>query len=262
MKSNGLRKKTGIVILLDALGASEYSEAKIKKFLAARTEINGIVAGFAKSFPRGVLFSDPVIYTFGDTIIISVQLRGIRGHAKQIFRAIMLMRRYLFHSIEQGILFRGAFSIGSYIEDGETNTVMGEALTDAAQWYEQAEWMGIASTPRTNSVLEYYFNAQSLASPNFITPYPVPMKDGSTLGLYAISWPGAFHDKHFFKKSKKESPRKWFLEILKDLSFPRQATQKYQNTKDYFSYVESLITPEIANPPLKTDAPQSGAPVS
>jgi hypothetical protein len=242
MKSNGLRKKTGIVILLDALGASEYSEEKIRKFLAARTEINGIVADFAKRFPREVLFSDPAIYTFGDTIIVTVQLRGRKDHDKQIVRAIMIMRRYLFHSIEQGILFRGAFSVGQYIEDGKTNTVMGEALTDAAQWYEQAEWMGIASTPRTNSALEYYLNADYLALSSYITPYPVPIKDGSTLDLYAISWPGAFHEKTLLKKSKKESPRKWFLEILKDLPFPRQATQKYKNTKDYFSYVESLIT--------------------
>lgn len=211
-----------------------------------------MVADFAKSFPRGPLLADPVIYTFGDTIIITVQLRGKKNYDKQIIRAIMLMRRYLFHSIEQGILFRGAFSIGSYIEDVSSNTVMGEALTDAAQWYEQSDWMGIASTPRTNSVLEYYLDDNSLASPRFINLYPVPIKGGSKLELYTISWPGAFHD-NFLNKSK--SPRNWFLEILKDLSFPIQATPKYKNTKDYFSYVESLIAPKTANPPPNTDEP-------
>ncbi|HEX5883671.1 MAG TPA: hypothetical protein VFY67_03925, partial [Pyrinomonadaceae bacterium] len=147
----------------------------------------------------------------------------------------------------------GAFSIGPYIEDGSSNTVMGEALTDAAQWYAQAEWMSIASTPRTNSVLEYYLDV--LDMPNFMNLYSVPIKNGSKLELYTISWPGVFHDKSFLREFKKESPRKWFLEILKDLSFPIQATPKYQNTKEYFSFVESLIARRVANPPLNTDAP-------
>jgi len=241
MPPTRLRKKQGIVILLDALGASEYSEEKIKKFLSARTEINSGIADLARSGPAGGLLSTPSIYTFGDTIVITIQFKGKKKYGSQIVCAALLMRRYLFHSLEQGILVRGSFAIGSYIEDSESNTVMGEAITDAAQWYEKADWMGVASTPRTNSALEFYVTPESLSRPKFLHKYSVPLKGGSALDLYSIAWPGVFHDETILKHRKKANPRTWFLEIFKDFSFPASATSKYENTKRYFDYVASQI---------------------
>jgi hypothetical protein len=253
MPTNLRRKKQGIVILLDALGASAYEEEKIKNFLSARDEIIKIVGEFAKKFSPKKIFTDPNIYTFGDTIVITVQFKGKKKYIAQIMRSVMLMRRYLFHSFKQGILFRGAFSIGSYIEDSKSNTVMGEAVTDAAQWYGRADWMGIISTPKTNNALEYYCN-KGLSDVHFIHMYPVPLKDGSKIDLYCISWPGALHDKMFLEKSGKQSPRLWFLEIFKDFSFPISVTTTYYNTKLYFNYVENKIEAEMLKEKKPTKA--------
>lgn len=239
MPTKKLRKKQGIVILLDALGASAYSEDKIKKFLASRSEINAGIAELAKTAPTKSSQVSPSIYTFADTIIITVPFKGKNNIPVQILVAYLLMRRYLFHSFEKGILFRGAFSIGSYIEDSDSNTVMGEAINDAAQWYDKADWMGVASTPRTNNALEYYMSPKALSEPEYILKYPVPIKGSSTLDLYCISWPGAFHNKTLLKQKK--SPRMYFLEIFKDFIFPVQATAKFENTKLFYDYVERAI---------------------
>ncbi|HSY43243.1 MAG TPA: hypothetical protein VK811_04990, partial [Candidatus Acidoferrum sp.] len=81
MNSTKLHRKYGIVILLDALGASEYSDEKIKEFLKARTEIHEIIKSLAASSKKvfGSEFKKacpPSIFTFGDTIIITIELRS------------------------------------------------------------------------------------------------------------------------------------------------------------------------------------------
>ncbi len=254
MTAKKRKRKYGVVVLLDALGASEYSDEKINEFLSARVEINSIVSSLAKDLTGGVKFASPNIFTFGDTIIITIELRSKKYINIHIFGVTLLMRRYLFHSLDKGILFRGSFSIGSYIEDSDSNTVMGPAVTDAASWYQKSEWMGLSCTPKTNSVLEYHFSDQKgyIDNIEYTHKYDVPLKDGKKFNLYTISWPAAFHDKQLLKESKKGNPRKWFLEILKDLPVPNGAEIKYENTKEYFTFVERRIANKSLQPTAKS----------
>jgi len=252
MTDEKLKQKYGAVILLDALGASDYSDVKIKKFLSARTEINSIILNLSKELKgmeESTKFNMPSIYTFGDTIITTVELNDQKYIAAHIIGISLLMRRYLFHSLAAGILFRGAFSIGSYIEDSDSNTVMGEAVTDAVAWYAKFDWMGISSTPKTNSVLEYHFSGRekSLDDIHYMHSFAVPLKNGSTFNLYTISWPAAFFNKDFLKIAGKDNPRKWFLELLQNLPVPKGTEMKYENTKAYFTYVEH----KLADKPIK-----------
>jgi len=173
-----------------------------------------------------------------------MELRSKRSITDDITVVKLLMRRYLFHALESGILFRGAFSIGSYIEDARTNTVMGEAVSDAASWYDKAAWMGLSSTPRTNTVLEFHY-ADRLDDSRFIHKYDVPLKSGKTFGLYAISWPGLFLDTGMLELEKKTDGRRWFLEILHKLSVPEGTETIFENTKRYFSFIESALLEKL-----------------
>ncbi|MBT7350661.1 hypothetical protein HN803_07830 [candidate division WWE3 bacterium] len=247
------KKKHGIVILLDALGASEYSEHQIEKFLSARAEINDYVTALANREVKNIgKFYPPVIFTFGDTVIITIELRSKKFILDHIWEISLLLRRYLFHSMEEGILFRGSFSIGQYVEDSESNTVMGAAVTDAAAWYEQSEWMGLSCTPQTKSTLEYYLLGKNLDSSKhgYLRTYDVPMKNNDTQNLYAITWPTAFFDKDLLKRANKKTPEGYFLEILKDLSVPKGTENKYNNIKKYFN----LFVQEEANKKSQSDA--------
>lgn len=238
------KKKYGIVILLDALGAATYSENQIKDFLSSRADINGLVSSLSSQFPKNKgKFYPPVIFTFGDTVIITIELRTKKHIFTHLFFISILMRRYLFHSMEQGILFRGSFSIGSYIEDFDSNTVMGEAVTDAAAWYEKSNWMGLSSTPKTKNVLEYYLLKLKLEEDSFsyLHRYDVPMKNGVTHNLYVVSWPSAFFDEHLLEKAEIDDGKHYFYKILKDLPIPLGTEMKYENTKQYFEFVSNKI---------------------
>lgn len=240
---SNLRKKYGIVILMDALGARQYSEEKIKKFLQARSKLNSILAhqaGLLKSINKEVPAPKPVTYTFGDTLVVTCELRVKKHHAQRIYMMLLLMQNYLFHSMEEGIVFRGAFSIGTYFDDAASNTVMGEALTDAATWYEQSDWFGLASTPQTNNVLEFLFYEfrERLHSPKFVLNYPVPMKDGRAIELYTVSWAGRFF------QDKERYPEKKFLEVMTMLPVPLGTESKHINSKKYFYEVARLLAIE------------------
>ena len=233
-----LKKQYGIVMLLDALGASTYSDNKIRKFLAARAELNNILSHQAKQLNNTYKTNMPTTHTFGDTLIVAAELNKKRRMPIQIMSNIVLMQEYLYHSLEEGILFRGAFSIGSYIEDSKSNTVMGTAISDAASWYEKSDWIGISSTPQTNSILEFHLENKCLNDPKFLHYYPVPMKNGREIDLYTISWAGRF----FIDDKKKINHKKRFLGMIKDQTIPLGSESKYINTKKYFNFIEDKIT--------------------
>ena len=253
MAQKPLRRRHGLVVILDALGASSYSTQKIKKFLSVRKNLNQILSNQAKKIAKFSRIKMPNTYTFGDTLIIVIELSSKKNIKAHIKGSIVLMRNYLFHSMKEGILFRGAFSIGSYIEEPDSNTVMGEAISDAASWYEKAEWMGLHSTPKTNNDIEYYFSPHDFDIPEFVHYYPVPMKDGREIELYTISWAGRFFDS---SDDKSKNPKKRFLGLIKDHQVPFGAELKFENTKKYFSIIENTIIANKANAP---DAKSSAA---
>ena len=125
---------------------------------------------------------------------------------------------------------------------------MGQAVTDAASWYEQAEWMGISCTPQTNSVLEYLDTGtkdSSWVRSSYMLTYDVPLKGGSIFNLHTITWPSAFFDKGIISLFVKSNPRKYFLELMKDLTVPKGTELIYENTKKYFTFIET----QLANKP-------------
>lgn len=229
-------KGYGIVYILDALGASFYSDEKIEQFLNARKDINKILSKQAKHLDSNDKKSNVSTYTFGDTLIVVIPLDKSKPLIQSIQISFFMMQNYLFHSLEKGILYRGAFSIGNYIADEESNTVMGEAITDAASWYEKSEWMGLASTPKTNNIIEYEYEYPGVHDPMFVSYYPVPMKDKRKINLYTISWAG-----RFFHENDKYNPKQYFLKLLKEHPIPLGTENKIINTKNYFYDIEKEI---------------------
>jgi hypothetical protein len=241
------RRKFGIVILLDALGAATYSDKQIKAFLAARSEVNSFVKQFATRFKwskRGA--PSPAIHTFGDTLIITIAVANKSEVGADVARAVMVMRRYMYHSMLKGVFFRGAFSIGDYIEDDVTNTVMGNAVSDAAAWYDKADWFGICATPRTTTAIDFYRSKLRELSAPFAIRYPVPLKGGGRQDLLCISWPGAFFDEHLLKESGFDDAKRHFYSLLKDVYYPIVATSKYENAKAFFLTVSQAIAAQKA----------------
>ena len=235
--SSSVENKYGLIVILDALGASSFSDAKIQEFLSARTRLIELINKQASSAFSGDL-EVPSTFTFGDTIVIAFNLKTEENIGTNIKWIIFMLQNYLFQSMEEGILFRGAFSIGKYFEDAKSNTVMGEAVSDAASWYEKADWMGLVCTPKTNTTLDYYlFEEGILDNPLFIQYYLVPLKDNNFYELYTISWAGRL----FQDKDKIKDPRKSLLKLLLNQDVPIGTESKMKNIKDYFNFVEKQI---------------------
>ena len=69
---------------------------------------------------------------------------------------------------------------------------MGQAVTDAAAWYDKADWIGVHTTPRTNLVINRYLEHEEKSKENVMLDYDVPLKNGSVLYTKAVNWPKVF----------------------------------------------------------------------
>lgn len=239
-----LKKKYGIVVLLDALGAKDYSEKKIKEFLNTRNRITNALATRAPMI-KGTLGEEftvaPVSYTFGDTVVIVSELDNVddKKRLKQIIAMTILVQSLLLGAMEGELLMRGAFAIGEYFDDEDSNTVIGQAVSDAASWYEKSEWFGVAGTPSA------YFHIENLVrkfkteyTARLLIPYDVPLKDGKSQMLLCVSWPG------FLVSWKGEDANQRYFEMISKMSIPIGTEHKYFNSNKFFLDVMALCKVE------------------
>ena len=131
---------------------------------------------------------------------------------------------------------------------------MGEAVADAAEWYDRADWAGICAAPKSCTQIEFHMYGKRSFEPTFLVPYSVPLKGGIKQQLYCVSWPGAFFDKMLSKLSSEPTPRQAFLALLKDMSYPATAASKYDNTKAFFSHIEEKIAESLRASPASADS--------
>jgi hypothetical protein len=238
MSKENITPKFGIVAILDALGASDFPEEKINAFLKSRAEIiNAAIKERGEKLTSiEPEFRTPSVYMFGDSVIVTLELDEHKKTSGCILGFAIIMSQFLFLSMQHRILFRGAFSIGNYIEDANTNTVMGKAVSDAAAWYEKSDWMGLSCTPKTKYVLEHFCGTSPFSDyGNFLFEYPVPIKEGKLMNLYTIPWPRLFFSKKKMEKHHKEDSGKWFVEVIKDFDIPFGTETKYENINKYFT---------------------------
>jgi hypothetical protein len=231
-------QKQGMVAILDALGAAGYSDQKIEQFLRSRE----VVIEQLQNKAEVVLGGDANrirVFIFNDTVLITLicdstpNLEDIKGFG-------VLIRRFMVKSLEQNILFRGAISSGSFYVEGKKNTVMGEAVSDAAGWYELADWIGIVATPRTTMRIQSLLEG----NPNFLghlfVDYSVPLKDGTVRPIKAVNWPMGFFVRGMIDCSGFDNRRAKCLSLLTQDAMPVGTEPKYFNTLKYFDFCADI----------------------
>lgn len=240
--------KNGLVAILDALGASSFTHEEIRMFIAARENVLGLLSGKVEELLPDK--DDVSIFTFNDTILIVMKTRGqitTLDNMKSFFR---LLRKFMVDSLKEGILFRGAVAEGTFYAKDETNTVMGQAVTDAAAWYDKADWMGIHATPRTSLLISKNLETAKIDNRynyNLIIDYKVPLKDGNKIKVKAVTWPTVFFQPSSPPCETGDSPRSKLLDLLTMHQIPKGTESKYVNTLRFFDYVASLLE-KSANP--------------
>src|SRR5437660_2947893 len=98
-------REWGLVAILDALGASSYSDEEIARFIRSREIVLGLLNEKAEAvaIPQGKLTT----FTFNDTVVI-VHRTGRESTLDDVAAFFTLLRKFLVDSLKNRILFRGS----------------------------------------------------------------------------------------------------------------------------------------------------------
>ena len=224
----------GIVGIFDALGAKTFGPAQVSSYIESQQQILRAVEDKASGQSTSRHLATPRLFTFNDTIVIAMETdasdeyNAIKGFAK-------IVRRFISYSLTKALFFRGAFSIGSYIVSDAQNLIMGDAVTDAASWYEQTEFIGSVATPKTSMIVRQHILLDSQPPDFLLFETDIPCKRG-VQRLYAVNWPKAFYVSGLRPSTCKEGKElACLLSLLAANEVPIGTEHKYKNTIDFFA---------------------------
>jgi hypothetical protein len=143
--------------------------------------------------------------------------------------------------LSRGILFRGAFAIGDYIES--ENAVLGPAVIDAAQWFEMPDMFSVIATPNAMFAIERVLALETSddewpvgARESMGVAYDVPLKSGKVVRTNAVDW--TFSAK-VRSKNAWHSIETWFFTALKDNLVSPDVEAKYRNSLEFLRFCEA-----------------------
>lgn len=170
---SSFQEKEGVVILLDSLGTKGIWKSRNPKEVL--TSWQGIVDSTNMDV-RACKTSDVDLKfnAFSDTLIITMT-----GNDKQklLEEAGTTLNSIISVGIPHGINFRGCISMGKIYRS--EIMILGDAIDEAAEYYEKSNWVGAFATP---SVIDYL---NSISSGNIwksFTKYDVPFHDDKSKG--------------------------------------------------------------------------------
>jgi hypothetical protein len=226
----------GLIAILDALGAATYSEAEIERFLESRELVLNKLDERAKA---GKIDKQRLkVFTFNDTVVIVYLARRNHGVTLEDVTTFgFRLRAFMMHSLQNEILFRGSISVGAfYGVDDHTNTVMGPAVSDAAAWYNQPDWIGVSATPHASMFIQSLLEQSPDDHEMIIIDYDVPLKGRPAVRVKAINWPKAFWVSGL-RPDRPQSARAILLSLLARHQTPIGTESKYYNAIAFFDHV-------------------------
>ena len=117
-----------------------------------------------------------------------------------------------------------------------TNTVMGNAVSDAAAWYNLADWIGIAATPHATLYIRSLAEQEAKDIGRLMVDYSVPIKNRAPVNLKAVNWPRAFFVKGMSPCVKGEKQRAKCLTLLARHGVPLGTEAKHFHSMDFFDH--------------------------
>ena len=230
----------GIVAILDALGAASYTDTEIDRFIESRTVVLGQLNEKAEGVLGEIRAEMIKTFTFNDTVLVILNTGSENPALRRISQFFMIMRKFLVDSLEKRILFRGSIAIGTFYANDDTNTVMGQAVTDAAAWYDKADWIGVHTTPRTTLVINRCLEQEAASKEHVMLDYPVPLKNGAAIRTKAVNWPKVFFVESI-RPCEAGAEKEKLLEFLTRHPVPWGTENKFSNTVAFFDHAVKQI---------------------
>lgn len=238
--------KKGIIIIVDALGASNLNMNEIAHYLAHRAQISKVISSIFEATKQKKTseycreINDVEVFTFGDTMLVALELpenkEAIKLALNLLFSGLEAFQALSF--VDNKALYRGAFSYGNYITDVDANTVMGDAVTDAANWYEQPDMPIVMATPKTQYFLNALDGKENGLNLHSLCDYNVPLKHGKYRNCYIANWMYPFLEETLRRQilkidCKNSEVRDHLFKILAEMTVPIGTEVKYDNLNVY-----------------------------
>ena len=120
---------------------------------------------------------------------------------------------------------------------------MGPAVSDAAAWYDKADWIGVHATPRASIHIQSLLERATRDLEHVVVDYPVPLKSGNVLNVKAVNWPKGFYVQGLRPEGHGERTRAKLLSLLREHEIPLGTESKYFNAIRFFDYIEKTQKP-------------------
>jgi hypothetical protein len=218
----------GVVCLIDALGAKSYSDDETINFLESRKVIRKAMDDKVADQISSRSIKTPQIALFNDTIVIAIECAPDSEDERNCITAMaVIVRKLISDGISKGIFFRGAIGIGKFFVDLAYDTIIGQAVSDAANWYESSNFVGCILTPRLAFVLQKYFKEGEPTATGVYIPHHVSTK-GGTKEMFCVNCRAPSSSSPF---DQKDARRGWSFSIFTRRSvsatFPRRRTRSF-----------------------------------
>jgi hypothetical protein len=214
----------GIVVLLDALGtkgivAHQSPSELIRKW----NDFLDQLTLFVEDVQVRLKSSTSSLLSFSDSIYITIP-------TDDLWEAVLALGRLqipFFEALRAGIFLRGVVSCG-YFYQSQTK-VFGPAIDEAAAWYEQADWFGVAATPTLGRRLDVLHEDHADLTSHFVL-HRLPLKERSGPPHWCLNWPA------YARRTYPDVARIRLLEAFADFGgvVAPGVLPKYQNTIEFF----------------------------
>jgi len=170
---SSFQDKEGVVILLDSLGTKGIWKSRNPEEVLVSWQgvIDSTNVDVLACRDNGI---DLKFNAFSDTMIIT-----LTGDDKEkiLEEAGTTLNSIISVGIPHGINFRGCISMGKIYRS--EIMVLGDAIDEAAEYYEKSNWVGAFATPSVSNCLD---SISSTSIWNSFTKYDVPFHDDKSKG--------------------------------------------------------------------------------
>jgi len=152
------------------------------------------------------------LLAFSDTIFITVESNDDK---KTLLSFSDAMWRVIMDSIDNNMPIRGCFTLGEFYH--KDTLFLGSAIDEAAQYFEQPQWIGISAAPRANSKLDEFRESDPESVNAAYARTDLPLKSSVEQDAWGINWPRqCYREKN--KMEDVEDMLKTIDSMLKSLS--------------------------------------------
>jgi hypothetical protein len=229
--------QNGVIVFLDALGTKGiWARAEPKSVIQAWGEVIKAFQSAIEQSPKllgEAKDDDALVYdmkAFSDTVIIALRCNDDPASLIPLIAETVL--KPFTEALMKGIFFRGVIAIGKFhLSD---TLIIGPAVDEAADWYEQSDWIGISTTP--SATFGLYRLEEQGARISALVRYNVPIKGGGQ-DDWAVAWPRELQKAALTISGNPLNARGQLLNIFAEKPIAVNAASKYRNTLRFFDFV-------------------------